>query len=72
MNMMYIMAAIISLFFLSVMIPSWQYNMNCEIVVGTPMPCDYKMHVLPQIIILSLLVVLVIVWFTISFKRKPA
>ena len=70
-NLMLILAGIIGLFCFSIIVPTWKYNMICEIAVGTPIPCEYKIVFLPQLIILLLIVLGVCVWFSQAFKRKP-
>ena len=66
------LAGVMNLFCFSIMAPTWMYNMKCEIAVGTPIPCEYKIVFLPQLIILLLFVVGVCIWFSSALKKKPA
>lgn len=68
---MLILAGIVGLFCFSIMVPTWEYNMKCEIAMGTPIPCEYKIVFIPQLIIIILFVAGVCIWFSGAFKKKP-
>ena len=69
--MMYMYSALTGLFIFSIIEPSWEYNLKCEIVVGTPIPCNYKMHFLPQLIVYLVLITIVSVIMAMNMKTKP-
>ena len=69
--MMYLYSALTGLFIFSIIEPSWEYNLKCEIVVGTPIPCNYKMHFLPQLIVYLVLITIVSVIMIMNMKTKP-
>ena len=69
--MMYVISALTGLFMFSILEPTWEYNMKCEITIGTPMPCDYKIHFLPQTIIYLVLMTVVIIVFSLNMNVKP-
>lgn len=68
---MLVLAGVMNLFCLSLMVPTWKYNMKCEIAVGTPIPCEYKIVFLPQLILLLFVAVGVCIWFAGALKKKP-
>ena len=63
--------SLLSVFLFSIIEPTWEYNMKCEIVPGKAVPCSYKIVMWPQIVIFAVLMIGVTVFFVCSiYQRK--
>ena len=79
--MMNMLGSITSLFMFSIFVPMWElnmrvydwfdYNWQCEIDPDHPVPCDYKLHFLPQLIVYLIIMAIVVTAFAMAMiKRK--
>lgn len=62
--------AILAVFFFSILEPTWEYNMKCDIVPGKPVPCSYKIVMWPQMIIFVVLLLGITVFFICSIAKR--
>ena len=69
MNMIATYGSLIGVFLFSIIEPTWEYNMKCEIVPGKAIPCSYKIVMWPQIVIFAILMIAVTVFFTCSIMQ---
>ncbi|KAK8810836.1 hypothetical protein WA556_003920, partial [Blastocystis sp. ATCC 50177/Nand II] len=69
-NMLSMLGSLLAVFFFSVFEPNWEYNWKCKIDPEHPVPCEYKIVVLPQVLVFIVLELAIITVFTMSLKKK--